>query len=83
MVQDPERREEGEQQGKVAGLQESTQLLQQTKSWDAAGSGCEGKGGQEEKQIHQEMSPRGGMKPTPTCLTGLIPHELLEKTKSV
>ena len=47
----------------------------------AAGSGCEGKGGQEEKQTHQEVSVCRGMKPAPTCLTLLILHELLEETK--
>jgi len=72
VVQNPERREEGEQQRTDAGLQESTQFLQQTESWDAGGSGCEGKGGQEEKQIYQEVSVCQGMKPTPTCLTLLI-----------
>jgi len=56
VFQDPERREEGEQQRRAVGLQDSTELLQPNESWDAAGSGCEGKGGQEEKQSHQEVS---------------------------
>jgi len=82
VVQDPERREEGEQQRTDVGLQESTQFLQQNESWDAGGSGCEDKGGQEEKQIHQEVSVCRGMKPAPTCLTLLILQELLKETKS-
>jgi len=82
VFQDRKRREEGEQQRTDAGVQENTQILQKNESWDAAGSSCEGKGGQEEKQTHQGVSVCRGMEPTPNCLTGLFPHEFLEESMS-